>query len=181
MFKRQAKVNIVRINYRGTGPAALALVAGEVQVMFVGAGTAMPHMRSGKIRALAVTTPEPSPLAPGLPSVSASGLPGYEYSSFIGFQAPDTLGRRLVNRQPEVRILDRLYPVRAEVVVLNGFSSHADQDDFLTFLGPLATTTKKVRLVHGEPDRAEALAAGLRGAGFADVSAPARGESVELE
>jgi tripartite-type tricarboxylate transporter receptor subunit TctC len=98
LFKRQAKVNIVRINYRGTGPAALALVAGEVQVMFVGAGTAMPHMRSGKIRALAVTTPEPSLLAPGLPSVSASGLPGYEYSSFIGFQAPGKTPPPIVNR-----------------------------------------------------------------------------------
>lgn len=98
LFKRQAKVNIVRINYRGTGPAAMALVAGEVQVMFVGAGTAMPHMRAGKIRALAVTTPEPSPLVPGLPSVSASGLPGYEYTSFIGFQAPGKTPSPIVNR-----------------------------------------------------------------------------------
>jgi tripartite-type tricarboxylate transporter receptor subunit TctC len=98
LFKYLAKVNIVRINYRGTGPAAMALVAGEVQVMFVGAGTAMPHIRAGKIRALAVTTPEPSPLVPGLPSVAASGLPGYEYSSFIGFQAPAKTPTPIVNR-----------------------------------------------------------------------------------
>lgn len=98
LFKHQAKVNVVRINYRGTGPAAMALVAGEVQVMFVGAGTAMPHMRAGRIRALAVTTPEPSPLVPGLPSVSASGLPGYEYTSFIGFQAPGKTPLPIVNR-----------------------------------------------------------------------------------
>jgi tripartite-type tricarboxylate transporter receptor subunit TctC len=98
LFKHQAKVNIVRINYRGTGPAAMALVAGEVQVMFVGAGTAMPHMRAGKMRALAVTTLEPSPLVPGLPSVSASGLPGYEYNSFIGFQAPGKTPPPIVNR-----------------------------------------------------------------------------------
>ena len=98
LFKHQAKVNIVRINYRGTGPAAMALVGGEVQVMFVGAGTAMPHMRAGKIRALAVTTPEPSPLIPDLPTVSASGLPGYEYTSFIGFQAPGKTAPSIVNR-----------------------------------------------------------------------------------
>src|SRR5205085_1826067 len=53
----------------------------------------------------------------------------------VGYQAPDTLGRRLVTRKPEVRILDRRYTVRAEVVVLNGFSSHADHDDFLACLG----------------------------------------------
>jgi metallo-beta-lactamase family protein len=98
----------------------------------------------------------------------------------VGFQAPDTLGRRIAERQPHVRLLDRTFDLRAEVVTLNGFSSHADQDDLLEFLGPLAQTTKKVRLVHGEPDRAEALAEALRGKGFADVAVPARGESVEV-
>jgi metallo-beta-lactamase family protein len=79
-----------------------------------------------------------------------------------------------------VRILDRDYQLRAEVVVLNGFSSHADQKDFDTFLGPLAGQTAKVRLVHGEPERSEALAQALRGQGFADVVVPARGDSVSL-
>jgi metallo-beta-lactamase family protein len=96
----------------------------------------------------------------------------------VGFQAPDTLGRRLVERRPEVRILDQTRKLRAEVVVMNGFSSHADQGDFHDYLGPLAGQTKKVRLVHGEVDRAEALAASLRQWGFADVAIPDRGESV---
>lgn len=98
----------------------------------------------------------------------------------VGFQAPDTLGRRLVERRPEVRILGRLFPVKAEVVVLNGLSSHADHGDLLRSLGPLAGTTRRVRLVHGEPERAAALAEGLRGVGFADVAAPERGESVTV-
>jgi metallo-beta-lactamase family protein len=98
----------------------------------------------------------------------------------IGYQAPETLGRRLVERQPEVKIYDRRYAVRAEVVVLNGFSSHADRDDFVTFFGPLAQSTPKVRLVHGEPDQAEALAATLRAQGFRDVAVAAPGETVEL-
>jgi metallo-beta-lactamase family protein len=98
----------------------------------------------------------------------------------IGFQAPDTLGRKLVDRRPEVRILDRLLPVRAEVVVMNGFSSHADQNDFLAFLGPLAGQTAHVRLVHGEVPSSEALAAALRERGFADVVIPDRGESVSI-
>jgi metallo-beta-lactamase family protein len=98
----------------------------------------------------------------------------------IGFQAPDTLGRRLVERQPEVRILDRPRKVRAEVVVLNGFSSHADHNDFLTFLGPLAGRTPKVRLIHGEPEQAEALALALRQQGFAEVVIPERGDTVSL-
>lgn len=97
-----------------------------------------------------------------------------------GFQAADTLGRRLVEGRPEVRILGRPCPVKAEVVVLNGLSSHADHPDLLRMLGPLAGSTAKVRLVHGEPERAAKLEEGLKGIGFADVSAPELGDSVTI-
>jgi metallo-beta-lactamase family protein len=97
-----------------------------------------------------------------------------------GYQAADTLGRRLVERRPEVRILGRSVAVKAEIVVLNGLSSHADHGDLLRMFGPLAGTTKQVRLVHGEPDRAEALAEGLKSIGFADVEIPERGESTRI-
>ncbi len=98
----------------------------------------------------------------------------------VGFQAPNTLGRRLVEHHPQVRLLNRLLPLRAEVVALNGFSSHADQDDFLACFGPLAGKTKKVRLVHGEPESAAALAQALSEVGFADVAAAQPGESLEV-
>jgi metallo-beta-lactamase family protein len=97
------------------------------------------------------------------------------------FQAPDTLGRRLAERRPEVRILGRTLQLRAEVVVLPGLSSHADHDGLLRSLGPLAGTTRQVRLVHGEPERAAALAEGLRAVGFTDVAVPTRGEAVEIK
>jgi metallo-beta-lactamase family protein len=97
-----------------------------------------------------------------------------------GYQAEGTLGRRLVERRPEVRILGRVFPVRAEIVVLNGLSSHADHADLMRSLTPLASTARHVRLVHGDPDRGEALAADLRTAGFADVAVPDRGENVIL-
>ena len=90
------------------------------------------------------------------------------------------MGRRLVERRSEVRILGRSFPLRAEVVVLNGLSSHADHAGLLHSLAPLAATTQRVRLVHGEPERAAALAEGLRLAGFADVAIPERGESVSV-
>jgi metallo-beta-lactamase family protein len=95
-----------------------------------------------------------------------------------GYQADGTLGRRLVERRTEVRVLGMMVPVKAEVVVLNGLSSHADHGDLLRALGPLAPAV--VRLVHGEPDRAEALATGLRGIGFTDVAIPAAGETVTV-
>jgi metallo-beta-lactamase family protein len=97
-----------------------------------------------------------------------------------GFQAPDTLGRRIVERRPQVRILGRMFALKAEVVVLNGLSSHADHGELLKSLGPLAGKAKKVRLVHGEPDRAAALAEGLKGIGFGEVGIPDRGETAVL-
>ena len=65
--------------------------------MFVGAGSIMPQVRAGKLRALAVTTVEPTPLVPGVPTMAASGLPGYEYSSVIGFLAPAKTSPAIVN------------------------------------------------------------------------------------
>lgn len=97
-----------------------------------------------------------------------------------GYQADGTLGRRIVERRPEVRILGRMYSLKAEVVVLNGLSSHADQPELLQSIRPLLGTTQRIRLVHGEADRAEALAEALRGVGFADVAAPERGDSVPI-
>jgi metallo-beta-lactamase family protein len=70
--------------------------------------------------------------------------------------------------------------VKAEIVVLNGLSSHADHPDLLRELGPLKANSPKVRLVHGEPDRAAALAEGLKGIGFTDVVVPDRGESYPI-
>jgi metallo-beta-lactamase family protein len=97
----------------------------------------------------------------------------------VGFQAPHTLGRRIADRNEEVRLLDRVLKLRAEVISLNGFSAHADHDDLVEYLSPLAKTTK-VRLVHGEPEPAGLLADALRGKGFTDVEVPDRGDMVEI-
>jgi tripartite-type tricarboxylate transporter receptor subunit TctC len=84
MFKTMAGLDMVRINYKGSGPAVTALMGGQVQLMFPTSGSALPHIRSGRLRGLAVTTAEPSALAPGLPTMAASGLPGYEANTPYG-------------------------------------------------------------------------------------------------
>ena len=96
----------------------------------------------------------------------------------IGFQAPETLGRRIVEKRPQVHIHGRQLDLRAEVVVMNGFSSHADHGELLEFLKPLVGRVQRVRLVHAEEPASTAFAAALRAAGFADVAAPAPGETV---
>jgi metallo-beta-lactamase family protein len=100
----------------------------------------------------------------------------------VGYQAPYTLGRRLVEGRPEVRIFGMSHARRAEVVVLNGLSAHADQKDLLDFAetvrdrGPL----RRVVLVHGDPPAQEALARALHQRGFPTVDIPACGDRLRL-
>jgi tripartite-type tricarboxylate transporter receptor subunit TctC len=81
LFKSMAGVNIVFVPYKGTGPALTGLLGAEVQLSFGSATSVTPHIQSGKLRAIAVTTAQPSALAPGVPTVADSGLPGYEFAS----------------------------------------------------------------------------------------------------
>src|SRR5262249_48359050 len=82
LFKSMAGVNVVMVGYKGSGPALQALVAGEIQMMVNNAGSAARLVKSGKLRALAVTSREASPLTPGLPTVAAT-LPGYVFEQAL--------------------------------------------------------------------------------------------------
>ncbi len=77
LFGQMAGVGMTRIPYKGNAPAITALLSGEVQAMFSSAGAVAPHMQSGRLRALGVSSPQPSPLAPGVPSIASAGVPGY--------------------------------------------------------------------------------------------------------
>jgi tripartite-type tricarboxylate transporter receptor subunit TctC len=88
LFTSMAGANIVRIDYKGSNPALISLMGGEVQMMFPNTAAATPHVKSGRLSALAITSPQPSALAPGLPTIAASGLPGYEADSMFGMFAP---------------------------------------------------------------------------------------------
>lgn len=98
-----------------------------------------------------------------------------------GFQAQHTLGRRLVERHPEVKIFGEPMRLRAEVSALNELSGHADQQDLLKWVRPIARKLKKIFLVHGEPGAQKALATVLEQQLQVDVACPSRGESAVLE
>jgi len=100
----------------------------------------------------------------------------------VGFQAEHTLGRRIVERRPTIRIFGEDVELRASVKILNGYSAHADRTELLRWIEGVSERSpglRGVHLVHGEPAAQESLASELRMRGFA-VTVPARGESVSL-
>ena len=98
LFNAMAGVNVVHVPYKGAGPALNALIGGQLQVMFPSAGSVTSHIKSGRLRALGVTSAEPSALAPGLPTVAAAGVPGYESLLMIGVFTPAGVPAALINR-----------------------------------------------------------------------------------
>jgi len=98
-----------------------------------------------------------------------------------GFMAEHTLGRKIVEKQPEVPIFGEPVRLRAEVVKLNELSGHADQRELLEWMKPVARSLRGLFLVHGEPTQAAALKAAIRDRYGLDAVIPARGQSFELE
>jgi tripartite-type tricarboxylate transporter receptor subunit TctC len=99
LFKSMAGIELTRIPYKGSGPAVNDLLSGQVQIMFPTTAAGLPHVKSGRLRALAVTSREPSALAPGIPTVAESGVPGYEstvlYALFAPAKTPAPIIKRL--------------------------------------------------------------------------------------
>ncbi len=99
---------------------------------------------------------------------------------FVGYQAAGTTGRRVLDGEPEVRIMKSWIPVRCHIEKIEGFSAHADWKAVLRWLSGLKVTPKKVFTTHGEPDAAEAMAGHIRDAYGWTVEVPHYGETVEL-
>ena len=124
LFKSMAGINLVRIPYKGSGPAVNDLVSGQVQIMFPTTAAGLPHVKSGRLRALAVTSLQPSALAPGLPTVTDSGVPGYEsvvmYALFAPAKTPAAIVKRvnkdLVQYLRSPAGTERLFTAGIEVV-----------------------------------------------------------------
>jgi len=138
MFKHMAGINVVRITYKGTGPGVTAVMTGEVHFMFPGAPAAMPYVKQGRLRAVAVCSLEPSLFTPGVPTVAASGLPDFESISPFGILAPRGTPEAIVNRLNKeiARVLGseevkgKLFSAGSEVMVTSpeGFAAKIRTD-----------------------------------------------------
>ena len=107
LFNALGRVNLVRVVYKSDASETADLLSGQVQLTFGTPSVQIPHVKAGRLRALAVTSATPSVLLPGLPTIAATGLPGYEALSIVAMFAPAKTPPALINRlnQEVVRVL----------------------------------------------------------------------------
>jgi tripartite-type tricarboxylate transporter receptor subunit TctC len=119
LLKSMTGTDLLHVPYKGGGPMLIDLMGGQIQLGFDNLPSSMPHIRAGKIRAIAVTTAERWPGAPEIPTFAESGVPGYEVSAWFGLLAPAGTPKPIVDRlQREVLQVLRLPDVAAQLLEL---------------------------------------------------------------
>ena len=98
LLRNMTGIDMVHVPYKGTGPALTAMLAGEVHVQLIGISSVVPHMKSGRLRALAVSGPKRSSAAPEVPTVAESGVPGYAFDVWYGMLFPANVPRPIVTK-----------------------------------------------------------------------------------
>jgi tripartite-type tricarboxylate transporter receptor subunit TctC len=98
LFRSMTRIDIVHVPYKGIAPALVAVLSGEAQLTFGSQPAALPHMKQGKLRGLAVTSATRSAFTPDLPSIAEAGVPGYETTAWYGVLAPRKTPREIVAR-----------------------------------------------------------------------------------
>jgi tripartite-type tricarboxylate transporter receptor subunit TctC len=98
LFKKRAGINMVHLAYKGGGPAAAAVLAGEAQVLFASVASSIPQVKAGRLKALATTGTQRSKVAPELPTIAESGFPGFDVSSWYALLVPAGTAPAIVNR-----------------------------------------------------------------------------------
>jgi len=98
LLRTMTGINLVHVPYKGTGPALTAMLGGEIQVQLIGISSVVPHMKSGRMRALAVSGAKRSTAAPEVPTVAESGVPGYAFDVWYGMLFPAGTPRAIVGR-----------------------------------------------------------------------------------
>jgi tripartite-type tricarboxylate transporter receptor subunit TctC len=96
LYKQVTKTNMLHVPYKGSALITIALLSGEVDVVFSDMAVVLPHVQAGKLRALAVTSLKPTPLVPGVPSMAQSGVPGFEMTSWWGILGPAAMPQPIV-------------------------------------------------------------------------------------
>jgi tripartite-type tricarboxylate transporter receptor subunit TctC len=154
LFRAAARVNLVHVAYKGTGPALNDLIAGHVPVCFCTLPSTLPHAKNGRLRALAVTTPRRSGAAPEIPTVAEAGVPGYQMSQWYGMLAPAGTPPVIVDRlNAEIRKALKRPQVRSQLAAAGADPVESSPQEFAAFFS--AEIARWTRVVQAAGIRAE--------------------------
>ena len=136
MFKVTAKVEMVHVPYKGASLAVTDLLGGHLEVMFPAIASALPLMQSGRIRGLAVTSPQRHPALPEVPTISESGLPGFDFRSWVGILVPAATPKEIVRRIHAVIVETVSQRENREALIAQGTEpwTSAAPEDFAEFI-----------------------------------------------
>jgi len=123
LFKHAAGVDIVHIAYKGTGPALVDLLAGQVQMIFSTMPPVLPHLKAGKLRALGVTTPARAKAAPEVPTIAESGVRGFEVQNWQGIVVPKKTPAAIVDRLNSEILKVLAAPAMIDVLATQGLDA----------------------------------------------------------
>ena len=127
LFNMMAGVKLNHVPYKGSAPALTDVIAGQVPLMFDTMLSSMPFVKSGKLKAIAVTSPQRSPVAPDVPTIAESGLPGYEVFAWNGVLAPAGTPPTIISRLSEELKKALELPAVKDKFAVQGFRGHAHQ------------------------------------------------------
>lgn len=154
LFTSMAGVKIVRVPYKGAAPAMAALMAGDIQLVLSGIGTMLPQVKSGKLKALAVTSAERSALAPEIPTANESGLPSYVATTWYGVLAPDGTPRPIIERlNKETRAVLQEPGMKAQLALQGVVTTSMTPEQFGSFVkSEVAKWAKVVQETGAKPE-----------------------------
>ncbi len=147
LFLQRAGISIVHVPYKGSAPATNDLIGGQIQLGFDNILSALPHVKSGKLRALAVTTAQRAPLAPEIPALSEVGFSGFDASSWFGILAPAGTPKAIID-QLNARAQQALQSndVREKLANLGAGVVGSGPEQFATFIaGEFERTAKLIK------------------------------------
>jgi tripartite-type tricarboxylate transporter receptor subunit TctC len=134
-LKQVAGLHMVGIAYKGGAPALTDVLAGQIPLMFTNQDAVLPHVKAGKLRALAVTSPQRNPLYPDVPTIAESGYPGFSAVSWTGLSAPKGTSKEIVDKLEAAMVKAFNEPAARQKLESNGFVVVASRSaDFTKFV-----------------------------------------------
>lgn len=135
LFKSMAGIDVVHVPYKGTGPAITDLIGGQVQMMITGVVALMPHIKSGKLRGLGVTSAKRVAALPDLPTIAESGIPSFDVSSWFGVFLPGGTPKPIVaNMNAEIRKILEVPEVRQRLISQGADPASNTPEEFAAYV-----------------------------------------------